>query len=99
MTEPFPSNEPRATRVRRMRMRSMRRGIKEMDILMMRFAEAHLDTLDDAELDMYDLVLSQNDQDLYQWVTGQIPAPAQIAPMIDRIANAASDDPVAKRPV
>jgi antitoxin CptB len=66
---------------------------------MMRFAEAHLDTLDDAELDMYDLVLSQNDQDLYQWVTGQIPAPAQIAPMIDRIANAASDDPVAKRPV
>ncbi len=91
--------EPRETRLKRMRMRSMRRGIKEMDILMMRFAEAHLDELSDEDLDLYDQVLSENDQDLYQWVTGQVPAPAPFAPLIDRIAAAAKDDPVSRRPV
>ncbi|QPM88895.1 FAD assembly factor SdhE [Pseudooceanicola algae] len=86
MTEPFPVGEPRETRVKRMRMRSMRRGIKEMDIILMRFADAELDGLSAAELDAYDAVLSQNDQDLYQWVSGQQEAPANLAPMLARIA-------------
>lgn len=93
------SAEAREHRLKRMRMRSMRRGTKEMDILMMRFADAHLDALDGADLDLYDRLLSENDQDLYQWVTGQTPAPVEFAPMIARIAAAAADDPVSKRPV
>ncbi len=86
MTEPVPTGEDREVRIKRMRMRSMRRGIKEMDIILVRFAEARLADLSDTELDQYDLVLSQNDQDLYQWVSGQQAAPAPIAPMIARIA-------------
>ncbi len=93
------NSETREARIKRMRMRSMRRGIKEMDILMMRFADAHLDGLSDVDLETYDLVLSQNDQDLYQWVTGQLAAPDQISDMIARISDAASLDPVSKRPV
>ncbi len=98
LSEPRKTDESRETRIRRMRMRSMRRGIKEMDILMMRFADSHLDDLADADLDLYDLVLSENDQDLYQWVTGQSQAPEQIAPMIARIAASAVNDPVSKNP-
>tara|TARA_R110002124_G_scaffold27046_2_gene96797 strand:+ start:6775 stop:7062 length:288 start_codon:yes stop_codon:yes gene_type:complete len=90
--------DPREARLKRMMMRSMRRGTKEMDILMMRFASAHLHELSDGELDSYDLVLDQNDQDLYQWVTGQIAAPPEIAPMIARISETAAADPVARRP-
>jgi antitoxin CptB len=96
--EPRPQSEPRENRIKRMRMRSMRRGTKEMDILMMRFADAHLQDLGDVDLDLYDAVLSENDQDLYQWVTGQSPAPVAIAPMIARIAAAADENPVSKNP-
>ncbi len=84
MTEPVPQGEPRETRLKRLHMRSMRRGIKEMDIIMIRFSR-HLDELSDTELDAYDAVLAQNDQDLLQWVTGQKDAPANLAPMLDRI--------------
>ena len=85
--ESYPQGEPRETRLKRMKMRSMRRGIKEMDIILMRFAETELDGMSEAELDDYDAILTQNDQDLYQWVSGQKQAPANLAPMIDRIAG------------
>jgi len=86
-------SEPRETRLKRMRMRSMRRGTKEMDILMMRFAEAHLEGLGEAELDLLDRVLEENDQDLYRWITGQEAAPEPLAPLIGRIAAEAARGP------
>ncbi|MBT9382741.1 succinate dehydrogenase assembly factor 2 [Pseudooceanicola sp. CBS1P-1] len=91
MSEPIPSGEARNVRLKRLHMRSMRRGIKEMDIILMRFSAIELEKLSDAELDEYDAVLSQNDQDLYQWVSGQMPAPAPLAPMIARIARVSDE--------
>jgi len=81
--------EPRETRLKRLRMRSMRRGIKEMDIILGRFAETELDGLDAATLDVYDTLLSENDQDLYRWVTGQAAPPGRCASIITRIADGA----------
>lgn len=83
--------EDRATRLKRLQMRSMRRGTKEMDILLMRFAEARLDGLDDAELDAYESLLAENDQDLYQWISGQRPAPEAHAALIDEITRVAAN--------
>lgn len=81
--------EPREVRLRRLTMRSMRRGIKEMDVILIRFSKARLETLSEAELDLYDALLEENDQDLYQWVSGQIAPPARFAPLIDEIARVA----------
>lgn len=67
-------------------MRSMRRGIREMDILLMRYARARLDGLPDDALDLYDDLLEENDQDLYQWVSGQIAPPPRYAALIGDIA-------------
>ncbi len=72
-------------RLKRMQMRSMRRGIKEMDIILTRYADAHLDKMSDAELLEYDAMLSENDQDLYQWVSGQAAPKPEFAPLIGRI--------------
>lgn len=72
-------------RVKRLKMRSMRRGIKEMDLILQRFAEGHLDTMDQDGLGLYDAMLSENDHDLYQWVTGQVAPPTQYAALIDTI--------------
>lgn len=80
-------DEPRDTRLKRLRMRSMRRGIKEMDIILLRFADTRMEALDPAGLDLYDALLWENDQDLYQWVTGQTPAPEQYENLIEEIAQ------------
>lgn len=87
MPEAAPSNETAEHRLKRLRMRSMRRGIKEMDIILGRFAETGLETLDAAELDHYDALLSENDHDLYQWVTGQSAPPPRFSGLIARIAQ------------
>ncbi len=79
--------ELRDIRMRRLTMRSMRRGIREMDILMSRYAAARLEGLSDSELDLYDALLEENDQDLYQWVSGQVAAPERYSAMIDDIAK------------
>ena len=69
------SGETAEHRLKRLKMRSMRRGIKEMDLIFMRFAEVRLRAMNAAELDAYEALLEENDQDLYQWVSGQIEAP------------------------
>ena len=70
------------TRRKRLYMRSIRRGIKEMDLILTRYADAHLAEMEAAELDLYDQLLSENDHDLYQWVSGQAAPPAVYAGMI-----------------
>ncbi|MCA0872263.1 succinate dehydrogenase assembly factor 2 [Seohaeicola saemankumensis] len=80
--------ETAENRIKRLRMRSMRRGIKEMDLILMAYAEARLETMDAGELDLYDSLLHENDQDLYQWVTGQVAAPERYGDMIAEIAQA-----------
>ncbi|CUH53346.1 FAD assembly factor SdhE [Shimia marina] len=77
-------------RLKRMKMRSMRRGIKEMDIILARFADENLAEMDAQALDLYDALLHENDQDLYQWVTGQKPAPDAYDGLISRISTTIS---------
>jgi hypothetical protein len=50
-----------------------------MDLLLMRFTEARLDAMSDADLALYDALLRENDQDLYQWIAGQA-APPEVTP-------------------
>ena len=87
MIEQTNSAETREHRLKRLRMRSMRRGIKEMDILLSAFADANLDGIAEARLDLYDRLLHENDQDLYQWVTGQVPAPEVFEELVRDIAQ------------
>lgn len=79
--------EPRDIRLKRLAMRSMRRGTKEMDILLSRFANARIKDMSDAELDAYEALLAENDQDLYQWISGQLAAPDQHVRLVQRIAD------------
>ena len=56
---------------RRLRMRSMRRGIKEMDLILATFADERLKDMDAEQLAQYESMLNENDQRLYRWVSGQ----------------------------
>lgn len=81
------SDEIREHRLKRLHMRSMRRGIKEMDLILSAYAEANLAGMDDATLDHYDALLNENDQDLIRWVTGQEPTPAPYESLIFDISQ------------
>ena len=82
--------EDRQTRLKRLSMRSMRRGTKEMDILLMRYAAARLESMDGPGLDAYEALLDENDQDLYQWISGQAEAPAAHRVLVADIATVAA---------
>ncbi|SMH35211.1 succinate dehydrogenase assembly factor 2 [Maritimibacter sp. HL-12] len=79
--------ETPANRLKRLAMRSARRGTKEMDIILGRFCDARLGAMSADALDRYEALLEENDQDLYQWVTGQVLPPARFAALIDEIAG------------
>ena len=85
------AGEPRDTTLRRLHMRSMRRGIKEMDLILARYAGVRLELMDASGLEHYDALLGQNDQDLYRWVTAQEEAPARFAALIAEIRGVATD--------
>ncbi|MBO9444560.1 succinate dehydrogenase assembly factor 2 [Ruegeria sp. R14_0] len=80
-------SEPRDIRIKRLKMRSMRRGIKEMDLILSAYADQNLGAMDASGLDVYDALLHENDQDLYQWVTGQVQPPETYSSLISDIAQ------------
>lgn len=79
--------DPQEARLKRMTMRSWRRGTKEMDLILGPFADARLAQMDEATLAAYDRLLDENDQDLLPWVLGQTPAPTALAPLIATIGT------------
>lgn len=83
--------ETHENRLRRLNMRSMRRGTKEMDILLMRYTAARLADLSAAELDAYESLLDENDQDIYQWISQQKPAPTAHQPTVNDIIAVAAN--------
>lgn len=78
--------EDRETRIKRLRLRSMRRGIREMDMILIAFSDHALADMGDEALARYDQLLSESDHDIYQWITGQTPAPAAHGALVAQIA-------------
>ena len=65
-------------RRKRLLYRSVYRGNKENDILLGQFARAHIATFSQAELDQYERLLAQGDNDIFDWVSGQANVPAEV---------------------
>ena len=78
-------SETREVQIKRLKMRSMRRGIKEMDLILGGFSANGLDAFSDAELGLYDVMLEENDHDLYAWASGAADVPARYADLMSCI--------------
>lgn len=63
-------------RRRRLLFRSWHRGIREVDLIMGRFADAHIGVLTESELDQYERLLDVQEHELLGWVVGQIEVPS-----------------------
>jgi antitoxin CptB len=70
-------------RLKRLKIRAWRRGIKEMDLLIGGYADAHLAVMTPQELDDFEMLMSEHDQDLLSWATGQHEVPVELKPTLD----------------
>lgn len=84
---PVDPNETHEDRLKRLKMRAMRRGIKEMDLILSAYSDANLAQMNAAQLDLFDAILHENDQELYAWVTGQESAPERFSVLISDISK------------
>jgi antitoxin CptB len=57
--------------------RAQRRGFRELDLIFGAFADAHLPALDDCGLECFEALLSLPDWQIYDWLMGNHPVPAQ----------------------
>ena len=78
--------ETKDARLKRMGMRSWRRGTKEMDLILGPYADAHLAGMGEARLVLYDRLLDENDQDLLPMMLGQMAAPLGMADLVSEIS-------------
>lgn len=73
-------------RRKRLRFRAWRRGFREADIIMGRFAEDRLDRLSAAELDEFERLLDAPDTDVYAWISGTMDTPPNYdGPVLDAL--------------
>ena len=77
--------EARAIMIKRLKMRSMRRGFKEMDIILSNFANAFLEGMSLNELSLYDALTLENDHDLYSWITKTTKPPKIFTDLVNEI--------------
>lgn len=84
MSEQEPTTE---IRLRRLRLRSWRRGMRENDLLLGGFADSELARLSPDELDAFESLLLENDQDLYLWISRKCGQPSRFDGIVGRIAD------------
>ena len=65
------------TRLKRLRFRAWHRGFLEADLILGPFADKHAQDLTPAELDEFERLLEQPDQDLYEWIVERRPTPPE----------------------
>jgi antitoxin CptB len=63
-------------RRRRLLFRAWRRGVREMDLIVGRFADVYIDQFDEVALDDFERLIELPNADLYAWIVGHEAVPA-----------------------
>jgi antitoxin CptB len=76
-------------RRRKILFRAWRRGLREMDLVMGRFADANLPSMSEAELDEFERLLDVPDPQALAWITGETAPPREFdTPLFARLCAA-----------
>ncbi len=75
MTDPAKFSDEDIRRRKQMIYRANHRGIKEMDIVIGGYADAHVMGMDDETLNAFEAIMDESDRDLFSWFTGEISVP------------------------
>ncbi len=71
-----PANQELDARRKRLRFRAWHRGMREMDLLLGRFADAAVAGFTEGEVALFEALIEAPDPDLYSWITGAAAVPA-----------------------
>ncbi len=66
---------------------SWHRGCKETDILLGDFAKAKVAGFSEEKFQLYTKLIEENDWDIYGWVIGNIPMPAEYHELLEEIKS------------
>lgn len=64
-------------RLRRVKFRAWHRGFREADLILGPFADQFLDGFTSEQLDAFEALIDEADQDLYGWIVGRIETPPE----------------------
>ena len=76
MTGTTRSSDGLDLRRRKIMYRAWHRGMREMDLIVGRFADANIEALADAELDAFERLMDLPDGEVLSWLTGEVAVPA-----------------------
>lgn len=65
------------TRLNRIRFRAWRRGFREADLILGPFSDRHARSMSEEQLSRFEVLLDQDDHDLYAWILGEAETPAE----------------------
>jgi antitoxin CptB len=82
-------------RRKRLSFRSWHRGTQESDLILGRFADAHLAGFDDGQLARYEALLDCVDADIFDWVSGRAEPPPEHDHDVTRLLVSFSQAPPA----
>lgn len=77
--------QDRATRLKRLRIRAWRRGIRELDLLLGPFADTRPE--DAPDIEVFEQLLSENDNEIYDWFVGRESPPEQYLTLLADIRH------------
>lgn len=64
-------------RLKRLKYRAWHRGFREADLILGPFADNHAESMSSEQLDAFEALMEQPDQDLYEWIVEKTPTPAE----------------------
>jgi antitoxin CptB len=70
------SSEGLEVRRRKLLFRAWRRGVRETDLIVGRFADAYIEKFDETGLDDFERLIEVDNAELYAWVVGAEDVPA-----------------------
>ena len=74
---------PRELWLKRLTYRSWHRGCKETDLVLGTYCERQIEALGDADLQLFEALLDEDDADIWNWLTEKTPCPkAEYEPLL-----------------
>ena len=86
----------RDTRLKRLRFRAWHRGVKEADLMIGGFFDAHHANWSDAEIALFERLLEEQDVDIMAWAMGTQPTPPEYQGTILKALQTINYVPIAR---
>ena len=75
------------TRIKKFRYRSWHRGCKETDVIMGKFCDKYISTLNSSELDDFEELIDEEDVDIWAWLSKKEASPEKYNGFIKKMQS------------